>query len=244
MAIRVLVNGAGGRMGSTTVKAIQQAQDLLLVQETHHTDDLKKAIQSSKADVVVDFTNSEVVFANTKKIIAAGARPVIGTSGLTPVQIKNLQQLCSKKQLGGLIVPNFCISALLMMRFAAQAAHYFSEIEIIETHHDKKLDAPSGTALKTAEMIAEARAKKPTKKKIQETLPGSRGALKQQIPIHALRLPGFLAKQEVILGHLGGRLTICHETIDREAFMPGVLLACREVMQQNQLLYGLEHLLK
>lgn len=243
MSIRVLVNGAAGRMGQTTIMAIRHNKDFELAGETNSKDNLKKCIQTTKAEIVIDFTNASAVFANAKKIIEAGAHPVIGTSGLLPEQITELQQSCSEKKLGGIIAPNFCMGVLLMMRFAQQAADYFSEVEIIEIHHDKKLDAPSGTALKTAELIAQARKKNPSSKKIHETLPGSRGACKEQIPIHALRLPGFLAKQEVIFGHLGGNLVITHETIDRNAFMPGVLLACRKVISLKKLIYGLETLL-
>lgn len=243
MSIRVLVNGAVGRMGKTTVAAIAHDKDLELVGKTQRRDDLKKCIRASKAELVIDFTNASVVFENTQDIILAGAHPVIGTSGLLPNQIKKLQQICAKKKLGAIIAPNFCIGALLMMRFAEQAAHYFPEVEIIETHHERKLDAPSATALKTAELIAQARKKNPSSKKIHETLPGSRGACKDQVPIHSLRLPGFLAKQEIIFGHLGGNLGITHETIDRNAFMPGVLLACKKVMQLKKLVYGLETLL-
>lgn len=243
MPIRVLVNGASGRMGKTTVKAIQKENTLELAGQTEKTDDLKKMIQISKASVVVDFTNAKVVYENAKKIIASGAHPVIGTSGLNTEQIKRLQKICEEKQWGGIIAPNFCIGALLMMRFSEQAASYFSEVEIIETHHEKKLDAPSGTALKTAELIASNRKEKPAHKEINETLPGSRGACKDEIPIHAIRLPGFLAKQEVIFGYPGGSLIISHETIDRNAFMPGVILACQKVIGLKKLIYGLETLL-
>lgn len=240
MSIRVLVNGAAGRMGQTTVKFIHTVKSLELVGETHGKDDLKKSILTSKADIVIDFTNAAVVYKNTKNIILAGAHPVIGTSGLLPKQIKALQQLCAKKNLGGIIAPNFCIGALLMMRFAEQAAQYFSECEIIETHHENKLDAPSATAIKTAELIGNARKKPPSIKKNHETLSGARGATKNQIPIHSLRLPGFLAKQDILFGHLGGNLVIAHETIDRNAYMPGVLLACKKVMSLKKLIYGLE----
>ncbi len=243
MSIRILINGASGRMGRTTAVAIRHDSGLELVGETQRTDDLKKAIQAKQANVVVDFTNAAVVFENSKKIIEAGAHPVIGTSGLQPNQIKELQEICTKKQLGGIIAPNFCISALLMMRFSEQAAHYFSEIEIVETHHEKKIDAPSSTAIKTAEMIAGARKALPAHKAIHETLSGARGATKDKIPIHSLRLPGFLAKQEVIFGHLGGNLVITHETIDRHAFMPGVILACKKVLGLKELIYGLDTLL-
>jgi 4-hydroxy-tetrahydrodipicolinate reductase len=240
VSIRVLVNGAAGRMGQVTVKTIDQDKDLTLVGETHRNDDLKKSILATKANIVIDFTNAAVVFDNSKNIILAGAHPVIGTSGLLPEQIKELQDLSAKQQLGGIIAPNFCIGALLMMRFAEQAAHYFPEVEIIETHHEKKLDAPSATALKTAEIISAARKINPTARKIHETIPGARGACKNQVPIHALRLPGFLAKQDIIFGHLGGNLVISHETIDRNVFMPGVLLACKKVMSLKKLVYGLE----
>lgn len=243
MSIKVLVNGAAGRMGQTTVKFIREDKTLDLVGETHGKDDLKKSIISSKADIVIDFTNASVVYENTKNIILAGAHPVIGTSGLVSEQITELQKLCAEKNLGGIIAPNFCIAALLMMRFAEQAAHYFPECEIIETHHDKKLDAPSATAIKSAELISSARKTQPSLKKVHETLDGARGAVKNQVPIHALRLPGFLAKQDILFGHLGGNLTITHETIDRNAYMPGVLLACKKVMSLKKLVYGLESFL-
>lgn len=243
MFIRVLVNGAAGRMGRITVNAVQQENTLKLVGETRRSDDLCKAIRISNADVVVDFTDAASVFENTKKIIAANAHPIIGTSGLLSEQIKELQQLCHEKQHGGIIAPNFCIAALLMMRFSEQAARYFPNVEIIEIHHEGKRDAPSGTAIKTAELIANARKITPTLKKIHETLLGSRGAYKDQVSIHALRLPGFLAQQEVIFGHLGGNLRITHETIDRHAFMPGVILACQQVVALKELIYGLDNLL-
>lgn len=243
MPTRILVNGASGRMGETTVTTIRRDGEFELVGEIRRSDDLKKAIQATQADIVVDFTNAKVVFENSKTIIEVGAHPVIGTSGLRANEIKELQETCNKKQLGGIIAPNFCISALLMMRFSEQAAHYFSEVEIVETHHEQKVDAPSSTSIKTAEMIASARKTNPVHKALHETLPGARGAIKDQLPIHSLRLPGFLAKQDVIFGHLGGNLVITHETIDRNAFMPGVMLACRKVMELKTLIYGLETLL-
>ncbi|MCH9755158.1 MAG: 4-hydroxy-tetrahydrodipicolinate reductase [Gammaproteobacteria bacterium] len=243
MSIRVLVNGAAGRMGQITTKTIKQDAAFDLVAETHSSDELKKYLLSSKATIAIDFTNAAVVFENAKSIILAGTHPVIGTSGLRPEQINELQKLCSEKNLGGIIAPNFCIGALLMMRFAEQAAHYFPECEIIETHHEKKLDAPSATAIKTAELISAARKTSPNTKKTHETLEGARGAVKNQVPIHALRLPGFLAKQAIIFGHLGGNLVIAHETIDRNAYMPGVLLACKKVRSLKKLVYGLENFL-
>ena len=243
MSVRVLVNGADGRMGRLVVQSLHTDSGLKLVAETGRNDNLAQAIQASKAQVVVDFTNATVVFENITTILAAGAYPVIGTSGLKTEQVTGLQKNCAEQGRGGIIAPNFCISALLMMRFAEQAAAFFPEVEILEVHHEKKLDAPSGTALKTADLIAAARKVEPSTKSLHETVPGSRGALQQQIPIHALRLPGFLAKQEVIFGHVGGNLRIVHETIDRSAYMPGVLLACKKVTALEQLIYGLEYLL-
>jgi len=240
VSIQVIINGALGRMGQVTVKTIQQEPHFNLIAETQTTHELKNAMLSNKVDIAIDFTHARAVYKNTKSIILADVHPVIGTSGLHPQQIKELQTLCAEKKLGGIIAPNFCIGALLMMRLAEQAAHYFSECEIIETHHEKKLDAPSATALKTAELLSAARKTQPSTKKIHETIPRARGALKNKIPIHALRLPGFLAKQEILFGHPGGNLTISHETIDRNAYMPGVLLACKKVMALKKLVYGLE----
>jgi len=243
VSIRVLINGAAGRMGQITAKTIKQNPTFDLVAETHNSNELKKSLLSCKADIAIDFTNASVVFENTKNIIVAGVHPVIGTSGLLPDQIEELQTLCLEKTLGGIIAPNFCIGALLMMRLAEQAAHHFPECEIIETHHEKKLDAPSATAIKTAELISSARKTSPSTKKAHETLSGARGAIKNKIPIHALRLPGFLAKQDILFGHLGGNLIISHETIDRNAYMPGVLLACQKVISLKKLVYGLESFL-
>jgi 4-hydroxy-tetrahydrodipicolinate reductase len=243
VSIRVLVNGAAGRMGQITVKTIKQDPAFNLVAETHSSNELRKSMLSSKADIAIDFTNAAAVFENAKSIILADVHPIIGTSGLLPEQIKELQNLCAEKNLGGIIAPNFCVGVLLMMRLAEQAAQYFPECEIIETHHEKKLDTPSATAIKTAELISAARKIAPSAKKVHETLTGARGAVKNQIPIHALRLPGFLAKQDVIFGHLGGNLMISHETIDRNAYMPGVLLACNKVTSLKKLVYGLENFL-
>lgn len=243
MPIQIIINGAAGQMGQVTVKTIKQEPAFNLIAETQTTSELKKALLSNKADIVIDFTHATVVYKNTKSIILAGVRPVIGTSGLHPEQIKELQNLCAEKNLGGIIAPNFCIGALLMMRLAQQAASYFSECEIIETHHEKKLDAPSATALKTAELISAARKASPSTKKIHETLVGTRGALKNKIPLHSVRLPGFLAKQDILFGHPGGNLVISHETIDRNAYMPGVVLACKKVMSLKKLIYGLEKFL-
>ena len=221
MTIRVLVNGALGKMGLETVKAVEQDKELSLVAKTDAGDDLIKMMKDSKAQVVVDFTNANVSYQNAKIIIAAGVHPVIGSTGISSTQVKELQKICLAKKLGGVIAPNFSIGALLMMKYAKEAARYFSKAEIIEMHHDQKIDAPSGTALRTAEMIS----------------------ITKKTPIHSVRLPGLVAHQMVILGGNGETLTIRHDSIDRQAFMPGVMLACKEVMNLNQLIYGLEHLL-
>ena len=243
-AIRVLVNGAKGRMGQEAVKAISAENGLVLVAQTDLGDSLKDIIASSQAQVVVDFTTALTVFENTKLILDAGARPVIGTSGLLSEQVKEIQALGAQRKLGGLIAPNFAIGAVLMMKFAQEATKYFPQAEIIELHHDKKVDAPSGTAIKTAAMIAEARTQAPPKLVEKELLPGARGAKAQEVPIHSVRLPGLMAHQEVIFGGLGQTLTIRHDSIDRSSFMPGVCLACKKVVDLREIVYGLEHLLR
>lgn len=241
MSINVLINGAKGRMGKIAAVAVEQNSGLKLVAAIGREDDLHHTIKKMAAQVVVDFTNAESVFENTKTIIAAGANPVIGSSGLLPEQIKQLQQLAKEKKLGGIIVPNFCIGAVLMMQFAEQAAKYFPQAEIIELHHDKKLDAPSGTAIKTAEMIANNR--KNDRASCNETIKGARGAVLKDVTLHSVRLKGLLAHQEVLFGNEGELLTVRHDSFNREAFMPGVCLACKKVVELNELVYGLENIL-
>jgi len=244
MRIRVLVNGAKGKMGQETVKAIAQTDDLELVAETGKNDDLQRAIQHSGAQVAVDFTTASVAFENASRIIAANAHPVIGTSGLLVEQVEELALICQKKQLGGIIAPNFALGAVLMMQYARDCARYFPDVEIIEMHHTGKADAPSGTALRTAEVISETQAAKtlPQASRI-EKFPGVRGGVYQNIPIHAVRLPGMLAHQMVIFGGLGQTLSIRHDAFSREAYMPGVCLACRKVVKLKELVFGLERVL-
>ena len=244
MGIRVLVNGAKGRMGRTVVEAVRGDAALELVGETDLGDDLSAAIAHGKAAVVVDFTHPSSAYANAQAILAAGARPVVGTTGFTPQQIADLQARAETLRLGGLIAPNFAIGAVLMMRFAAQAAPHMPYVEIIELHHDGKAEAPSGTAIKTAELIAEARPKAPKLLvESKELAPGARGTKDYAVPIHSVRLPGHVAHQEVILGGLGETLRIRHDSISRESFMPGVLLAVKKAPELDKLYYGLEHLL-
>ncbi|MDI1352612.1 MAG: 4-hydroxy-tetrahydrodipicolinate reductase [bacterium] len=243
MLTRVLVNGSKGKMGVPACETLRQHSQFELVGETNRSDDLGNAIRDTKAQIVVDLTRADCVYQNTLTIINAGAHPVVGTSGLIPAQIEELTAICSKKKLGGIIAPNFSISAVLMMIFAAKAGEYLSEVEIIEMHHPQKLDAPSGTALKTAEMIASARKMPKQQLLLKELIPGARGGNHCDINIHSLRLPGVIARQEVIFGNLGETLSITHDTTDRRCFMPGIVLACQQVMNLNTLVYGLEHLL-
>jgi len=243
MPIKVLVNGAFGRMGQMTVKAISSDPELELVGQTGREYDLKKAIEDSRAQVVVDFTEASSVYANTLAIIEANARPVIGTSGLKKDQIQNLKNKCKELKLGGIIAPNFSLGAVLMMKYAKEIAKYFPYVEIIEMHHDKKMDSPSGTSMRSAELLAEARQQVPFIGESYETVHGARGANYQGIPIHAVRLPGLLAHQKIIFGNTGETLSLQHDSIDRVCFMPGVCLACVKVMTLDHLVYGLEEVL-
>lgn len=243
MSTRVIVNGAHGKMGLLACAALQAHPDFDLVAGLGREDDLVGTIGKTHAEVVVDLTRADCVYENSLAIINSGAHPVIGSSGLQDTQIEYLQQMCQEKSLGGIIAPNFSIAACLMMRFAGEAAAFFSEVEIIEAHHQQKLDAPSGTALKTAEMIAHARKSPRNELPLRELIPGARGGTHQQVNIHSLRLPGILARQQVIFGSLGETLTISHDSMDRASFMPGVILACQRVLTIKRLYYGLEHLL-
>lgn len=243
MVTRVIVNGAQGKMGALACETLNNHNEFELVGKLNKNDNLAQTIKDTEAHIVVDLTRADCVYDNSMTIINAGAHPVIGTSGLIPAQIQTLTELCSSKELGGIIVPNFSIGAVLMMTFAAKAAEYLSEVEIIEAHHQQKLDAPSGTALKTAEMIATARTKSKNKLELKELIPGARGGSHHEINIHSLRLPGVLARQEVLFGNLGETLSITHNSIDRHCFMPGVVLACQKVQHLTRLVYGLEHVL-
>lgn len=244
MKIRVIVNGAKGKMGRLACETINNHPDLELVAGLGRDDHLPDVISATKAQVVVELTRADCVYKNSLTIIESNAHPVIGASGLLPGQIKVLQEKCNEKKLGGIVVPNFSIGAVLMMRFAEAAAFFLPEVEIIEAHHQQKLDAPSGTAMKTAEMIGAARHGKKNALALKEILPGVRGGTHQEVNIHSLRLPGFLASQQVIFGNTGETLTITHNSIDRSCFMPGIILSCQKVGKLNTLYYGLEHLLE
>ena len=223
MTLRVLVNGAFGKMGSIACQTLREHPDFEVIAGLGRQDDLKQAIAANNPDLVLELTRADCVYRNSLTIIEAGIRPVVGASGLNAEQIQHLKNRCEDQRLGGLIVPNFSIAALLMMRFAAQAAQHLQDVAIIEAHHPQKIDSPSGTALKTAALIAEHQQKDPA-----------------DIIIHSMRLPGVLARQEVFFGSPGETLSIVHNSLDRSCFMPGLILACQRVVSLNRLYYGLE----
>lgn len=248
---RVLVNGAAGKMGSEVLKAVNEQNDMeiaagvdVLMQSDINGiklyNDLDEAIRAENPDVVVDFTEPGAVLQNIKSCIKHKVRVVVGTTGLTKNDFTDLEIELS--EWAALIAPNFAIGAILMMSFAKQAAEYFSDIEIIEYHHQQKKDAPSGTALKTADMINQVWEQKGIKK-MQEAENDARGFRSNGLNIHSVRLPGYVAHQEVILSLAGQNLTIRHDSTHRSSFMPGVLLAIRKIDQLQGIVYGLEHIL-
>lgn len=247
--LTVAVAGANGRMGQEVVKAVTQAPDMELVATINSGDDLAVTLNQTKPRCVVDFTVPGVVKANIKTALDCGVVPLVGTTGLSPHDLEDIRGWCQAAGLGVLVAPNFAIGAVLLMQFAQQAARYLPDVEIIEMHHERKVDAPSGTAVKTAELIAKARAAAevsplPAPVDAFETFTGARGGKAAgEVPVHSIRLPGFVASQEVIFGGPGQRLSLRHDSIDRASFMPGVLLAIRHASTLPGLVYGLEHLL-
>lgn len=246
MTIKVAVLGAKGRMGAETVKAISAAPDLSLVAQIDLGDSIEQ-ITSSGAQVVVDFTHPESVMKNLEFAINNGIHVVVGTTGFDDKRLSEVKKwLASNPKVGAVIAPNFGLGAVLMMQFAAKAAKYFESVEIVELHHPEKADAPSGTASRTAELITEARknSQRPAMPdKTSSGLDGARGAKVGDVPVHSVRLRGLVAHQEVLLGDQGETLSIRHDSIDRSGFMPGVLLAVREVINRPGLTFGLEHLM-
>lgn len=264
--LKVLVNGADGRMGSEVVKAVYEDSELELVggvSISHIGDDLGtfaglgtlglsvreglgKAIDKLKPDVVVDFTSPKAIFNNARTVIEHGTNMVIGTTGLTVEQRAELGKLAEAKGTCLFIAPNFGLGAVLMMKISTEVAKYLPDVEIIEMHHNNKLDAPSGTAIMTANMIAQARKEAgvvPAPDKTHESLDGARGAKVDDITIHSVRLPGYVAHQQVLFGGYGEYLTIRHDSIDRKSFMPGVILAVKKVGSHPGLTVGLENFL-
>ena len=241
--VTVIVNGAKGRMGSEAVNAINNDPELQLVGKCDFGDDLAQLIKTTGAQVVVDLTAASAGFSNTEIILNAGACPVIGTSGFQVEQVKQLQALAQQKQRGGLIAPNFSIGAVLMMKFAAEAAKYLPDVEVIEAHSPQKEESPSGTGIRTAELIAAARIKAATPCSDKELIEGARGAELHSVKLHSIRLPGVVAQQTVFFGGQSETLKIEHNSQHRESFMPGICLACKEVVKRNELVYGLEFLM-
>lgn len=239
--IKVLVNGAKGKMGTVACQMIEANPLFSLVARGDKNDDLRELIRSCNCDIVLELTNADVVYKNTKIIIEENIRPVIGASGLLQNQIDEFKYICKNKSLGGLIIPNFSISAVLMIKFSKMAAKYFNNIEIIEQHHNNKKDYPSGTAIYTANEINN----NIKKNRDSETaiIEGARGAVVNNINIHSIRTPGVVAKQETIFGSSGETLTIKQESIDRECFMAGLKLCLEEVVNIDRLILGMEDLL-
>ena len=247
MSIKVAVLGAKGRMGSETVKAVNAAPDLELVAQLDLGDSLE-TLKQKGAQVVVDFTHPDAVMKNLEFAINNGIHIVVGTTGFDEKRLSEIKGWLEKnQQVGAVIAPNFGLGAVLMMQFAAKAARYFESVEIIELHHPEKADAPSGTATRTAELINQERKaanRTAMPDKTTTSLDGARGAKVGDIPVHSVRLRGLVAHQEVLLGDQGETLSIRHDSIDRTGFMPGVLLAVREVVNRPGLTFGLEHLME
>lgn len=264
--LKVAVAGAAGRMGRNVVKAVHDDPETDLVAAVdvaclgedagalagignlglNVCDGLEAALRESAAHVMVDFTLANSSHRNALTALAAGVSPVIGTTGMAAAQLAEIDAAARQAGIGAVLAPNFAIGAVLMMLFAKQAARYMPDVEVIELHHEKKIDAPSGTAMRTLELILEGRgtdlAKRPDREEFK--VEGARGGDVGGVRIHSVRLPGYVAHQECIFGGLGQTLTIRHDSIDRVSFMPGVLIACKKVRAQTGLIVGLEHLLE
>ena len=265
MTIKVAIAGARGKMGMEAVHTIINNDGMELVAALDYKDvgttlaaldefpkqyevpiytNFPELVRETKPDVLVDLTNPHFVYERTKQALLHNVRPVVGTTGFTDEQLEELQQIAKDKQLGCIIAPNFAIGAILMMKFAKEASKYFPDVEIIEMHHDQKLDAPSGTGIKTAQMISEVRNSKeqghPAEK---ETHTGARGANFEGMHIHSVRLPGLVAHQQVLFGGTGELLTIRHDSLNRGSFMGGVTFSIEKVMNCNTLIYGLENII-
>lgn len=241
--LRVGVLGARGKVGREVCRAIGEAPDLALVAEVDQGDDIA-ALTEGRAAVVVDFTHPDVVMDNVRWCVQHGIHAVVGTTGFDDDRLGVLRGwLDDAPGTGVLVAPNFSVGACLMMRFAATAAPFYDSVEIVELHHPQKADAPSGTARRTARLVAEARrdaGSGPAPDATTSALDGARGAPVEGVPVHALRLRGLLAHQEVLLGGVGETLTIRHDSMDRASFTPGVLLAVRTIASHPGLTVGLE----
>jgi 4-hydroxy-tetrahydrodipicolinate reductase len=236
--------GAKGKVGATMVQAVEAAEDLTFTTGVDAGDALTQ-LSDNQTEVVIDFTHPDVVMDNLKFLIDNGIHAVVGTTGFTDERLAQVKAwLVDKPDVAVLIAPNFAIGAVLCMQFAKQAARFFESVEVIELHHAQKADAPSGTAARTAKLIAEARKGLPPNPDATSTgLEGARGADVDGIPVHSVRLAGLVAHQEVLFGTQGETLTIRHDSLDRTSFVPGVLLAVRKVHQRPGLTVGIEPLL-
>ncbi len=263
--LRVAVSGAAGRMGRAVVRAVRREPDLQLVaafgRQRHLGEDAGAvagvgelgvpirpadaiADLGGRADVLVEFSLGDAAMANAARAAEVGVRPVVGATGYGPEALDNLRQVCARRGTGGVVAANFALGAVLLMRFCQQAAPYFPHAEVVELHHDRKRDAPSGTALRTAELIARARrAAPPPVVAEEEKVAGARGGVWEGVRVHSVRLPGLVAHQEVLFGGPGQLLTLRHDAHSEDCFLPGVLLAVRRVGQLHELVVGLEHLL-
>ncbi len=261
--IRVVINGALGRMGQEITKAVvcepglravgavekEVAQQYLPSAEASElillSSDLDSLLKSCDADVVVDFTNAEVSMAAARIAIKQKVNMVIGTTGLSEENLAEIEQLCQTYKVGAVVAPNFSLGAALLIHLSKLAAKFFNHAEIIEMHHDKKADAPSGTAIATAKEMLQTHGKPFIYPEVtREVLNNTRGGQMDGIAIHSLRLPGFMAGQEVVFSGEGETLSLCHNIINRECFLPGVILAIKEVTKRRGLTYGLDALLK
>src|SRR6201993_1662790 len=242
--MRVGVLGAKGKVGATMVAAVQAAEDVTLSAQVDVGDPLS-LLTEGDTEVVIDFTHPDVVMENLKFVIDNGIHAVVGTTGFTAERLERVESwLADKPDASVLIAPNFAIGAVLSMHFAKQAAPFFESAEVIELHHPHKADAPSGTAARTAKLIAEARkGMPPNPDATSSSLPGARGADVEGIPVHSVRLAGLVAHQEVLFGTEGETLTIRHDSLDRTSFVPGVLRAVRHIKERPGLMVGLEALL-
>ncbi|WP_017186001.1 4-hydroxy-tetrahydrodipicolinate reductase [Alkalibacillus haloalkaliphilus] len=263
--INIILAGPRGKMGTEALKLIERTDHFNLVgciDRKHNGLSVKdidnlpnldapiytessEAFDELNADVLIDLTNPEVGYENTHLALLHHVRPVVGTSGFSEEQLSTLKQLSNENKTGIVIAPNFAMGAVLMMRFSQMAAKYFPNVEIIEKHHDQKLDAPSGTAVKTAQMIREVRqTEQQGHSEEKETIEGARGAEYDGFRIHSVRLPGYIAEQEVTFGQTGQTLKITHSSMDRYSFMSGVQFAVEQVMEMDDYVYGLENLME
>ncbi len=261
MTTRVGVVGATGRMGAEVCRAVDAAEDLDLVAAVGRSDagrplselvgagagltvaDGLDALVDAGVDVAVELTGPDAGGENLRGLLERGIHAVVGTSGISASDLERATALAARGPARALVAPNFAIGAVLMMQFAARASRHLPDVEIVELHHDRKRDAPSGTALRTADLVADARGAVGAPVAGDEAHPGARGTTHRDVPIHSVRLPGLVAHQVVLLGGTGQTLSIRHDSIDRSSFMPGVLLACRRVASLDGLVVGLEHVL-